>query len=216
MKREIPEYEQNKFVRLYDVAKRCLILIDVVYNNIEKNIGLLTNKDSELNTESIIYELYLDAFSFVDFTNRFQQTIKSMTLLSKNEQHVKQLFKTLKPIKDCRNYLQHMKEHLCREKIIDYPIMGAFSWISENKNYLLLPNQFSESNRTIGIAYDRIENKYICKYQFIVEKYEIKIDFAYKEIKYFWNWFESVVHIEPEEIKKYEWGNPKIFYSMFK
>lgn len=205
---------QIKFIRFYETAKKCLILIDKVYSRIEENIlGLESDKNDK---ESMTCELYIDLFTFIDFAHRFLQIIDSIPLLSKKKYEVRELNKTLDVVKRCRNYLQHMKEHLAKEEVIDYPILGSFSWISDDRNYIILPTQFTQNNKNAGIAYDTYENVYVCKYQFSIGGFELKIDNIYSEIKEFWDWFDKMARIKPEELKNYSWGNPNIIYSMFK
>jgi hypothetical protein len=215
MEKPVDKIRQVKFVRLYDIAKKCLILIDHVYEKINKTTELLENSNGSMTDEYQTCELYLDIFSFIDFSHRFLQIIDSMPLLSKKRKEVRKLNSTTSSIKDCRNYLQHLRGELNNEEIIEYPILGSISWIRNKRNYILLPTQATEKHSSAGITYDTHNHIYVCNYQFTVGNHELKIDKIYEELKEFWNWFETVTHIEPKGIKVYRWGKPNIIITYF-
>ena len=91
-----------------------------------------------------------------------------MTLIRKDQPELKALAKALAPVKECRNYLQHMRGDLMKNEPINYPILGAITWIHEGRNYILLSNQPTQNCSLPGIVYDTFENKYLCKYQLVV------------------------------------------------
>ena len=215
MEKPVDKIRQVKFVRLYDIAKRCLILIDHVYDKINNSTKILENPKNPTDDEYQTFELYLDIFNFIDFSHRFLQIIDSMPLLSKKHAEAKKLNNTASVIKDCRNYLQHLRREISKEEIIDFPILGSFSWISNSRNYILLPTQATETHSTVGIVYDTHNHIYVCKYQFTVGNNELKIDNIYKELKEFWGWLETITHIDPKEIKEYKWGKPNIIITYF-
>lgn len=210
---EKSEKIQLKYVRLYETAKYCMLVIDSVYGKLENNISDL-NKNTDEKAQKVS-ELYIDIYSLIDFYHRFDQIIDALPLITNKRHELKQLHSVLENVKNCRNYFQHIRQHLCKDEIIDYPILGSFSWINENKNYIIIPTQTTDKHGTAGIAYDTIKMKYVCEYKFSIGSYEIKLDIIYSEVKKFWNWLESVSVIEPKEIKKYEWGVPNIICTFF-
>lgn len=203
----------EKFVTLYDTAKNCLLILDHLYRNFESNLSLLTD-ESKVKTESIIViEIYIAALGLIDYFHRFNEIVSAMPLIRNDQVELKRLGKSLAPVKKCRNYLQHMRGALMANDTITYPVLGAISWIAENRNYLLFSNQATPSFSFPSIAYDRFEKKYICKYMLLVGGHEIQIDTVFFEIKLFWEWLENVSAIKPSQIKDYVWGKPTIIYS---
>jgi hypothetical protein len=204
---------QEKFVTLYDTAKKCLLILDHLYTDLE-NGTLLANDTAKIETDSsVVIELYIAALGLIDYFHRFYEIVSAMPLIRKDQLELKKLGEALAPVTECRNYLQHMRGDLMSNDFIKYPILGAISWIHEGRNYILFSNQPTQSFSAPGIVYDRLEDKYICKYMLTVGGHEIKIDTVYTEIKSFWRWMEKVAVIEPSQIKDYTWGKPTIIYS---
>lgn len=207
---------QEKFVILYDTAKKCLLILDHLYADFEN--GTLQAKDAAKveNAPSVVTEIYISALGLIDYFHRFHEIISAMTFIRKDLPEVKKLKKELKPVKYCRNYLQHMRGDLMKNDPIKYPILGAISWVHEGRNYVLFSNQPTQGLGVPGIVFDTFAGTYICKYLLIVGGHEIQIDTVYTEVKVFWKWLEKAVVIEPPRIKDYAWGKPMIICSEFK
>lgn len=207
---------QEKFVVLYDTAKKCLLILDHLYANLENATNQAIDATKIKQDLSIVTNIYISALGLIDYFHRFHEVVAAMTLIRKDRPELKQLGKAIEPVKECRNYLQHMRGDLMKNDSIDYPILGAISWIHEGRNYTIFSNQATQSMSVPGIAYDRFAANYICKYQLIVGGHEIRIDNVYREIKLFWAWLEKNVVIEPSHIKDYTWGNPTVICSEIK
>lgn len=207
---------QEKFVVLYDTAKKCLLILDHLYANLENGTNQAIDATKRKQDFSIVTSIYISALGLIDYFHRFHEVVAAMTLIRKDCPELKKLGKTIEPVKECRNYLQHMRGDLMKNDSIDYPILGAISWIHKGRNYTIFSNQATQSMSVPGIAYDRFAANYICKYQLIVGGHEIRIDSVYSEIKLFWAWLEKIVVIEPSHIKDYTWGNPTILCSEIK
>jgi len=207
--RTIPE----KYVTLFDTAKRCLLIIDQLYADFTQGLDSLTENDGEKQDQSKIIRLYACAHGLIDFCHRYMQVIEAMPLLSKKRVEVKKLVEMCSEVTECRNYIQHIRNHLMSDDRIDYPILGSISWIKEDRNYVLFPNQATQGHSIYGITYDTWNKKYVCKYQITISKYQLRIDLIYNELKKFWEWLSSVSQIEPASVKEYQWGRAGILYS---
>ena len=205
----------HRFATLYDTAKRCLIIMDQLFADLEDLLRKVNDTVYLQSNPDITVRIYICVFSMIDFANRFDQIVDAMPLLSKRRPEVRQLHSALRPLAESRNYIQHIRNHLSKVDKIDFPILGSISWIIGNRNYVLLPTQMTEGYGTPGITYDSLAKQYMCKYQFAISSYQIALDSIYQESKIFWKWLEGASHIDPAEIKKYEWGGPNILYSEF-
>ena len=116
----------------------------------------MEKNDNEVEIMDITCNLYIDIFSQIEMLPRFLQIINAMPFLPHKNSEITKLKHTFDNVKDCRNYLQHIREHLSKEDIINYPILGSVSWINENKNYTIIPTQFTENHNSRGIAFDSI------------------------------------------------------------
>lgn len=206
---------QEKFVTLYDTAKKCLLILDHLYGDFEKNILLATDPPKVGDDASIVSKIYIASLGLVDYFHRFHEIVCAMPLLRKDLPELKKLGDALIPVQNCRNYLQHMHNDLMSNNAINYPILGAISWIHEGRNYILFSNQATENHGAPGIVYDSFSQNYICKYQLTVGGHEIHLDVVYSQVKSFWAWLEKVAVINPPEIKDYTWGKPIIIYAEF-
>lgn len=207
---------QEKFVILYDTGKKCLLIVDHLFADL-KRATLQAEDSTKVEADmSIVTEIYISALGLIDYFHRFHEIVSAMTLIRKDRPELKKLEKAVAPVKECRNYLQHMRGDLAKNDPIEYPILGAISWVSEGRNYTLFSSQPTQSFDLPGIVYDTFSDTYVCKYQFTVGGYEVRIDTVYSEVRSFWAWLEKSVVIEPSHIKEYAWGTPMIMYSEFK
>ena len=207
---------QEKFVILYDTAKKCLLILEHLYADFKSGTFQASDAAKVENDPSVVTQLYISALGLIDYFHRFYEIISAMTLIRKDQLELKKLRNVLEPVKDCRNYLQHMRGDLMKNDPITYPILGAISWVHEGRNYMLLSNQPTQSVNFPGIVYDTYDGKYVCEYLLSVGGHEIRIDAIYNEIKSFWTWLEKSVVIEPSHIKDYAWGKPTIMCSEFR
>ncbi len=203
----------HRFATLFDTAKRCLILIDRLYSETEECLRQLGDAANVPEKSQIAVRLYASVFSIIDFGHRFDQIVDAMPLLPKKRPEVKRLHSTMSPVASCRNYLQHIRNHLSKVENIDFPILGSISWIQNNRNYTILPTQLTEGYGVPSISIDTKLMRYTCRYQLVIEKHRVQLDTVYQEMKTFWNWLNSISNITPPEVKTYEWGSPNILYS---
>lgn len=212
MKRSV----QEKFVVLYETAKKCLLILDHLFADLEKQTNEATDAENVKNSPSVVPALYVSALGLIDYFHRFHEVVSVMTLINKKQPELKRLTKAMVPVTLCRNYLQHMRGDLMKNDSIDYPVLGAISWVYGGRNYILFSSQATHSFSVPGIAYDRFAQKYVCKFQLIVGGHEIRLDSVYSEIKSFWIWLEKSFAIEPSYIRDYAWGDPRIMYTEVK
>ncbi len=209
-KKEDRQKAQEKFVILYDTAKKCLLILDQLYNEFEHAILKASNQDMHDIDPSIAPKIYISALGLIDYFHRFHEIISATPLLSKKKPELIKLGTVMKPVTNCRNYLQHMRGDLKGDT--NYSILGSISWIHKNRVYTLSSNQ-PTPNSMPSIAYDRFEHKFVCKYQLTVWEHEIQLDNTYNEVKFFWSWLNKTISIEPSYIKKYAWG-PLNYYHV--
>jgi hypothetical protein len=206
---------QGKFIILYDTAKKCLLIIDHLFSDLENGTRLAADFASIKDSESIIIGLYISALGLVDYFHRFYQIVQAMPLLNKKLPELRKLGKLMAPVTDCRNYLQHIRSKLSEHEQVKYPILGAISWVNDGHNCTLFAGQPTALYQLASITYDRILQRYVCQYQLAVGGHEIHIDSVYLELKSFWSWLGEHTVINPAEIKTYTWGTPNIVESWF-
>lgn len=204
---------QEKFVTLYDTAKKCMLILNHLLLKIDK--GCLAAEDSEKVKQDagIVIELYIDVLGLVDYLHRFHEIVSAMPLLRKDTPELRRLDQSLTRVEEVRNYLQHMRGDLMANGPLTFPVLGAISWVRGRKNYFLLSNQPVQMREAPGIVFDRLESKYVCNYQLAVGGHELKLDTAYDEAKRFWKWLEEHAVIQPEHVKDFAWGTPMILHS---
>lgn len=205
----------EKFIVLYDTAKKCLLILDHLYADFQDGTLQATNAELVGENPAIVTKIYISALGLIDYFHRFHQIVSALTPIRKDRPELKALINAIGPVTQCRNYLQHMRGDLLKGDPIN-PILGAISWIHEDRNYVLLSNQPTQNFSSPGIVYDSLEGSYLCKYQLAMGGHEIRIDTVYNEVKSFWEWLNKSFRIEPPSIKEYSWGKPMIMYSEFK
>ncbi len=206
---------QEKFVTLYDTAKKCLLILDHLYRKIEEGSAVAEDGTRVEQDSGIVIELYISVLSFVDYLHRFHEIVSAMPLLRKDAPELKRLSQFFVRVEEIRNYLQHMRGDLMANGPLKFPILGGISWIRGTKNYMLLSNQPIQTYDAPGIAFDRLEKRYVCRYQLCIGGHELQLDTAFEEAKKFWKWLEGISVIQPLQIKEFTWGKPLIVHSEF-
>ena len=156
----------HRFATLYDTAKRCLIILDALYLELERHLQAIADPNGIADKSAVAVGIYTCVFSIIDFGNRFVQIVDAMPLISKKQPELKQLHKATESLTQSRNYVQHMRNHLSKTATIDFPILGSIAWIQDDRNFVILPTQSTEGYAVPSIPYDRETMRYSCKYQF--------------------------------------------------
>ncbi len=206
---------QEKFVTLYDTAKKCILILDHLYRKIEDGLAAAEDGTRVEQDSGVVIELYIVFLSLVDYLHRFHEIVSAMPLLRKDSPELKRLAQCFVRVEEIRNYLQHMREDLMGNGPLKFPILGGISWIRGTKNYMLLPDQPTQMYDVPGIAFDRLEKRYVCRYQLSIGGHDLQLDTAYEEAKRFWRWLEGISVIQPPQIKEFAWGKPWIVHSEF-
>ena len=71
---------QQKFVTLFETAKKALLIIDRLYYSLEKSSALVSSTNEFPSTSPNIIDLYICTLGLVDYLNRFY-TITSQILV---------------------------------------------------------------------------------------------------------------------------------------
>jgi hypothetical protein len=74
---------QQKLVTLFETAKKALLIIDHLYDNLENSSSLVASTNEFPSTSPIIIDLYICALGLVDYLNRFYEVVQAMPLLKK-------------------------------------------------------------------------------------------------------------------------------------
>jgi len=206
---------QEKFVTLYDTAKKCLLILEHLYRKIEEGSRAAEDGTRVEQDSCIVIELYISVLSFVDYLHRFHEIVSAMPLLRKDIPELERLCQIFASVDNVRNYLQHMRGDLMANEPLTFPILGGIAWVRGTKHYMLLANQPMRTFEVPGIAFDRFEGRYVCRYQLSIGSHEYQLDTVYEEAKSFWKWLDAVSVIKPMQIKEFTWGKPWIVHSEF-
>lgn len=80
---------QEKFVVLYDTAKKCLLILDQLYIDLENGTHQATNTDMVNNDPSVVTKIYISALGLVDYFHRFHEIVSAMPLIRKDQPELK-------------------------------------------------------------------------------------------------------------------------------
>ena len=75
---------QEKFVTLFDTAKKCLLILDRLFADLEQGAILASDSKNVQDREHIVIGLYISVLGLIDYFHRFYQIILAMPLLNKD------------------------------------------------------------------------------------------------------------------------------------
>ncbi|MCD4812965.1 hypothetical protein K8S19_04670 [bacterium] len=82
---------QEKYVILFDTAKKCLLILDQLYIGFEKAMIQATDDSKVAIDSTIVIRSYISAHGLVDYFDRFYEIIKVIPLIPKKHPKRKEL-----------------------------------------------------------------------------------------------------------------------------
>ena len=111
---EEPRTPGQKFAVLFDTAKRCLIVLNSIFAELQQSLQSISESDDGSKQKPLAIKIYTGIFAFIDFSDRFLDIVDAMPLLSKRRLEVRTLYKEAAALGECRNYMQHIRNHLSK------------------------------------------------------------------------------------------------------
>ena len=196
-----------RFALLFETAKRSLLAADLLVCQIIKELeGLKSDIESRIDIGERAIPSLMAAVAFVDFAFRFNEAIRSLPFIKKDTPEIKRLVSSLKPVEDSRHYLQHMRGDLSEDIDIDYPILGALSWVKEMTVYSLSFSQPGTASSPC-VVFDTQEAKWISNHVFIVKHTYIDLDSTLAEMHSAFQWICRVVSSSDPTLMQLKWGS---------
>lgn len=198
--------KEEKFLLLFEAAKRSLILADLFVTNLKDQLKSFEHliDASNLSGDKIAISLF-SAMSFVDSAHRFYSVIDSIPYLNKKTVKIRTLREKMKCVEDVRNYLQHMRNDLSSNQGIIFSIFGSLSWISSGSCYTISLSQPGKSECK-SIQYDTFERKWATTYQYEVNGQLIFLEEIVEEMKKSYEYISGLVEFSDPDFSKLSWG----------
>lgn len=196
----------RRFALLFETAKRSLLAAD----NLAKRITAdLESFEPDIDAGTDIGEravpALMNSVAFVDFAFRFNEVVDSLPFIRKDTPEIKKLGVALKPVEDSRHHLQHMRGDLSSNEEIDYPLLGALSWVNGMTTYSISFSQPGSASFP-SIVFDTHELKWVMTHAFVVKHVYIDIDLTLAEMHAAYAWICSVITSSDPSLMELKWG----------
>jgi hypothetical protein len=123
-----------------DAIEESFEMVELAYSRLQESLAVFSSQSSQFSAAAEVARLsptemsrlnstiLLDAWSHVDVLNRLRVLVDSMPGLRKSRPAVQSCLRSLGPIEDLRNAVQHLYGEV--DKIADtgHPIWGSLSW----------------------------------------------------------------------------------------
>jgi hypothetical protein len=197
---------QEKFVLLFETAKRSLLAAEMLLHQMSTDLAALEGDiDRSIDVEERAISPLLSAVAFIDFAHRFGSVVDALPLINKGSQEVRRLRKTLKPVENARNHLQHMRGDLSSNAKIDYPLLGALSWANGSVGYTIFLSQPTNAN-AFTLAYNFDSGCWEAQHQYTVKDAIIDLDGVLREMHIAYDWIVSVLEFSDPTFAELKWG----------
>lgn len=196
----------EKYALLFEASRRSLYACESAFKRLHVELASLESRiDAGLDLGLDGLAPLLTATSFIDFAHRFGSIADALPLVSKKSEEMKALREVLKSVEFARNHLQHMRGDLSSNEPIDYPILGALSWVSQSRCYAICPAQAAPADFHT-IAYDRQEGRWVTTCQYQVKRVEIDLPRVLRQAHATYAWLvKQTTFARPEEAQL-SWG----------
>jgi len=197
---------EQKFLLLYESAKRSLLAAGLKLDRIRSDTGALESDiNSNIDVGVRAISPLLDAVSFVDFAHRFGGLVQGMPLISKSAPEVKRLMRALRPVETARNYLQHMRGDLSSNEEVSYPALGSLRWVNGGRSYFVFLAQ-SGGATAPSMVFDVRQGVWISALQYEVKNTTVDIDSVMQEMRAAFDWITSRCQFSDPSFAELSWG----------
>ena len=196
----------EKYALLFEASRRSLYACEFAFKRLHVELASLESRiDAGLDLGLDGLAPLLTATCFIDFAHRFGSIADALPLVSKKSEEMKAQREVLKSVEFARNHLQHMRGDLSSNEPIDYPILGALSWVSQTRCYAICSAQATPADFHT-IAYDRQEGRWVTTCQYQVKRVEIDLPRVLRQAHATYAWLVKQTTFSKPEEAQLSWG----------
>jgi hypothetical protein len=202
----VPRSREEKFVPLFEAAKRSLLAAEMYLRIILEQLPVLEGRilSQELDGE-LVAPLLIGSMGFVDFAHRFGELIDQLPFSTKKNLELRKLKEVLVPIEFARHHLQHLRGELSGNEEINYPILGILSWSRESKSFSVYFSGPIPANAAT-MAFDTVNRRWASRIELNLKNTIIDLDRILAVMKATFSWITKKVTFSDPTFAKLEWG----------
>jgi hypothetical protein len=141
----------------------------IAYLHEEREVAVLSQFEYAISkgvqTVSCVYPVYEYVFSLIDNLVRYHKILNSVPRVSQKDAIISSYNRLLKPLKDARNKLQHINNHL--DNAFSGPLMGSICWSRESHQFIASLFDIQKTNSVCGIALDTYTGRFVTQFVYI-------------------------------------------------
>ena len=202
----VPRTHEERFVPLFEAAKRSLLAADMYLRAIWEQLPAL---EAQIERQGLDGEwaarLLIEGMGFVDFAHRFGELIDQLPFSTKKNLELRKLREVLVPIEFARHHLQHLRGDLSGNEEIDYPILGILSWSRESKSFSVYFSGPIPANAAT-MAFDSVNRRWASRIELNLKNTIIDLDRILAAMKAAFSWITKKVTFSDPTFAKLEWG----------
>jgi hypothetical protein len=176
----IPENVRNRFLLLFEAARRSLLGASLLMERLAKELDEITPLiDGQTDVEGTAILPWVTVVSFVDFAYRYWDLLDALPGISKDLPEMKSLKEVLGSIEVGRHHLQHLRGDLIPTPDV-YPLFGVLNWIREDVCYTMWLNTLAGRTTATSISFNRFSRKWTSLHQLTIKGEIIDLDVVLK------------------------------------
>lgn len=197
---------EEKFNALFETARRSLFAADLTANRLMTELGELESPvEAQEDIGSRAIAPLVTAAGFVDFAHRFGSIMDSLPMVNKKSTEMRALRNVLKDVEIARNHLQHMRGDLASNEQIDYPVLGALSWVNGEWCFSMCAAQPYQADFP-SIAFNTQTKQWATTCQYTVKRISIDVPRTLRQMHAAYEWLISHMTFSNPSDAALTWG----------
>ena len=137
-------------------------------------------------TTGIDLSIFMSAWQFIDMGFRFGRVLAQVRGLKHKNENYKKVEKALIDIEKARNYIQHLNSQLSQLTGEIYPILGAISWASKDrqKSFICALGAMPEGTSFHSLSFDTVKKEFLNDIILNIDTFSINLTQCNQQMEY--------------------------------
>lgn len=198
--------QERRFLLLFETAKRSLLAADSLVKQVLADLkSFEPDIEARIDIGDRAVPTLINAIAFVDFAFRFGQVVANLPFIRRDHPAMKKLATELKPAEKSRHHLQHLRNELSQDETIDYPLLGALSWVNGITTYTVSFSQPGPSSIP-SVVFDTKKMEWVSTHTFVVKHVYVDLDRTLAEMHSAFDWIRSGLVSSDPNFTDLKWG----------
>ena len=187
-----------------EAARFSFRMMESSFSDLQNLLDLL---EHDSLTDAIALSIFKSTWLFIDTSFRFGRMLGQIRGLKHNAIEYKRVEKALVDLEKARNYIQHLNSEIPGLSAETYPILGALSWASKDKqrSFTIALGTLPPGTTFHSLSFDTASKEFVDEIELSIDTFSLNLTECNKLIRsgfeYLADWIESKGYSSTAEIQ---------------